>query len=56
MKVETTKLIRISTYARRAEITVQAVYEQIKRGNSNLQVVEIDGMTFVKLPENTKKG
>ncbi len=47
MRVETKNLIRISTYAKKLGISVQAVYKQIKTGKSNLKVITIDGMTFV---------
>ena len=43
-------LIRISTYAKREDISVVAVYKRIKTGQ--LTCVEIDGVKFVKLNKN----
>lgn len=40
------KLIRVSTYARRHNLSVQAVYKKIEKGE--LCVIKIDGINFIK--------
>lgn len=40
------ELIKVSTYARMHNISVQAVYKKIKKGE--LCVIKIDGINFIK--------
>lgn len=40
------KLKKVSTYAREKEISVQAVYKKIEKGE--LCVIKIDGINFIK--------
>ena len=47
-KMEKSKLIKVSTYARQEGISVPAVYKRIKAGS--VECVEIDGVKFVNYP------
>jgi hypothetical protein len=47
IKVDITKLIKVSTYAKRESISTEAARLRIKEGK--VESVRIDGMTFVKL-------
>ena len=47
LKVDKTKLVRVNTFAKRQNLTVQQVYNWIKDGK--VKSVKIDGMTFIEL-------
>lgn len=44
------ELIRISTYARQQNVSVQTIYNRIERGE--LECVIIDGVKFVKVKKD----
>ena len=50
--MEKSKLIKVSTYARREGISVPAVYKRIKAGS--VECVEIDGVKFIKVNNDGK--
>jgi hypothetical protein len=54
MRVNTTDLIKVSTYARRAECSVQYVYKLIKEGK--LKEVKIDDTIFIMPAKNESNG
>lgn len=47
-KMDKSKLIKVSTYARQEGISVPAVYKRINAGS--VECVEIDGVKFVNYP------
>jgi excisionase family DNA binding protein len=47
LKIDRTKLITISNYAKRYNISRPTIYEKIK--NKELKTVVIDGLTFIHL-------
>ena len=47
LKIDKTKLRKISSYARIINKSVQWVYELVKEGK--LEMVEIDGVKFIKI-------
>ena len=51
-KMEKSKLIKVSTYARQECISVPAVYKRIKVGS--VECVEIDGVKFIKVKNDGK--
>ena len=51
-KMEKTKLIKVSTYARQEGISVPAVYKRINAGS--VECVEIDGVKFIKVNNDGK--
>lgn len=51
-KMEKSKLIKVSTYARQEGISVPAVYKRINAGNA--ECVEIDGVKFIKVNNDGK--
>ena len=48
LKIDRTKLVKVSNYADSKGVTRQAIYEQVKRGD--VKIVEIDGVKFVNIP------
>ena len=48
-KMEKSKLIKVSTYARQEGISVPAVYKRINTGS--VECVEIDGVKFIKIKQ-----
>lgn len=40
------ELVKVSTYAKEKDISVQAVYKQIEKGQ--LDSVKLDGVTFIR--------
>ena len=51
-KMEKSKLIKVSTYARQEGISVPAVYKRINAGS--VEYVEIDGVKFIKVNNDGK--
>ena len=51
-KMEKSKLIKVSTYARQEGISVPAVYKRINTGK--IECAEIDGVKFIKVNDNGK--
>lgn len=51
-KMEKSKLIKVSTYARQEGISVPAVYKRIKVGS--VECVEIDGVKFINVNNDGK--
>jgi len=49
MKIQTEKLLKISSYARKINKSVQYVYHLSKEGK--IKVIEIDGVKFVKIED-----
>ena len=47
--MEKSKLIKVSTYARQAGISVPAVYKRINAGS--VECVEIDGVKFINIKQ-----
>ena len=50
--MEKSKLIKVSTYARKEDISVPAVYKRINAGN--VECVEIDGVKFINVNNDGK--
>lgn len=48
IQIDRRKLLTVQNYARRFSISRPTVYTRIK--NKELEKVEIDGVTFVKIP------
>lgn len=53
MKVETTKLKKISNYAREKCVTAQTVYKWIDEGK--ISAITIDGMTFILMDDTSTR-
>lgn len=49
MKVDLDKLVRFSTYARMVGLNRVQVYQKVKEKGSDLTVVLVDGVKFIKL-------
>lgn len=43
-------LVKVSTYARQHNVSVQTIYNKIERGELKVQI--IDGVKFIKLESN----
>lgn len=44
------KLVKVSTYARQQNVSVQTIYNKIEKGE--LKCVIIDGVKFIKIEDN----
>jgi hypothetical protein len=47
LKIDRTKLVRISTYAKQKGLTPQRIYQL--RDSGDLKITEIDGVQFIEL-------
>jgi hypothetical protein len=45
LKVDKTRLMKISTYAKKRNLTVQRIYQLVNDGT--IKIVEIDGVKFI---------
>lgn len=48
LKIDITKLIKVSNYAKREGVERGTIYARIKAGE--LKVVDIDGVKFIEIP------
>lgn len=47
LKIDRTKLITVSNYAKQKGVTRQAIYAKAKKGD--VKIIEIDGIKFIEL-------
>jgi hypothetical protein len=45
LKIDRTKLVKISTYAKQQGVTPQRIYQMVAEGS--IKLVEIDGVKFI---------
>lgn len=49
LKIDKTKLMTVSNYAKKIGVTRQTVYLWAKDKTKNIKIVEIDGIMFVEI-------